>query len=126
MPAVKFVEFEWNHFNSKPEVIEYNLLDMIQKEKNIHDADVVLIDYYKDNCTACVMLGKALESIGPRLSINLTVIKVKMETVGTHFFQSVGLRTVPVLEHRALPGFTQQVSGYSTPNHLLEWIESLT
>ncbi|MGB3393677.1 MAG: thioredoxin family protein [Stenotrophomonas sp.] len=73
----------------------------------------VLVDFHKDNCPGCRMLDASLQkfSATPAAS-GVTLLKVKLETVGEDFFHGLGLRQTPTLalfrdgqEVARLPGF---------------------
>lgn len=73
----------------------------------------LLVDFYKDNCPGCRMLDMALQKFASSACAqDVTLLKVKLETVGEPFFISLGLRQTPTLgvyrdgaEVARLPGF---------------------
>lgn len=77
----------------------------------------LLVDYYKDNCPGCKMLDMSLQKFaGTPEAQDVTLLKVKMETIGEDFFRTLGLRQTPTLslykdgsEAARLPGFQTPV-----------------
>ena len=73
----------------------------------------LLVDFYKDNCPGCTMLGLSLEKFAAAPeAAGLVLLKVRLEQVGEEFFRGLGLRQTPTLavfregaEVARLPGF---------------------
>lgn len=73
----------------------------------------LLVDYHKDNCPGCRMLDMSLRTFAATpAAAGLTLLTVKLETVGEEFFRDLGLRQTPTLalfrdgsEVLRLPGF---------------------
>ena len=58
----------------------------------------LLVDFYKDDCPGCRMLDMSLARFaGTGEAAGLTLLKVKMESIGADFFRSLGLRQTPSL-----------------------------
>lgn len=73
----------------------------------------LLVDFYKDNCPGCRMLDMSLQKFAASdAAQGITLLKVKLETIGEAFFIGLGLRQTPTLavfkqgsEVARLPGF---------------------
>ncbi|WP_066098232.1 thioredoxin family protein [Xanthomonas massiliensis] len=73
----------------------------------------LLVDFYKDNCPGCRMLDMSLQKFADSdAAQGVTLLKVKLETIGEAFFVGLGLRQTPTLavfkegaEVARLPGF---------------------
>jgi len=87
----------------------------------------VLVDYYKDNCPGCRMLEMALNQFSATpLAESVTLLKVKMETVGEEFFRGLGLRQTPTLALFKDGQEIQRLPGYQTPAQIAQAVrESL-
>jgi len=76
----------------------------------------VLVDYYKDNCPGCRMLDMSLNKFATTPAADgITLLKVKLETIGEEFFRSLGLRQTPTLALFKDGTETARLPGYQTP-----------
>lgn len=58
----------------------------------------LLVDFYKDNCPGCRMLDMSLQKFAASdAAQGVTLLKVKLETIGEAFFIGLGLRQTPTL-----------------------------
>jgi len=76
----------------------------------------VLVDYYKDNCPGCRMLDMSLSKFAATpVAEGVTLIKVKMETIGEDFFRNLRLRQTPTLAIFKDGHEVSRLPGYQTP-----------
>jgi len=79
----------------------------------------VLVDYYKDNCPGCRMLEMSLSKFAATPAAEgVTLLKVKMETLGEEFFRGLGLRQTPTLAFFKNGTETTRLPGYQTPTQI--------
>ncbi|RKR03286.1 thioredoxin 1 [Kushneria sinocarnis] len=62
------------------------------------DHELVLVDFFKDNCPGCKMLDMALKRFAAgELADSVALVKVQLEVVGEEFFHRHSLRQTPTL-----------------------------
>ena len=60
--------------------------------------ELVLVDFFKNNCPGCKMLDMALKRFAAsETAEGVTLVKVQLEVVGEDFFHQHGLRQTPTL-----------------------------
>lgn len=77
----------------------------------------LMVDYFKDDCPGCRMLEMSLQKFAATAeATGVSLLKVKLESVGEEFFRGLGLRQTPTLslfrggqEVARLPGFQTPV-----------------
>lgn len=88
---------------------------------NAHER--VLVDFYKDNCPGCKMLDLSLGKFeSTAVASGITLLKVKLETVGEALFHEYGLRQTPSLLCFVNGQETGRLAGFASPAQ----IETLT
>lgn len=76
----------------------------------------VLVDFYKDNCPGCKMLDLSLGKFeGSVAADGITMLKVKLETVGEALFHEYGLRQTPSLLFFMNGQEAQRLAGFASP-----------
>jgi len=64
----------------------------------LREHPALLVDFHKDDCPGCRMLEMSLASVaGAMADAGMTLLKVKLETVGEELFRELGLRQTPTL-----------------------------
>lgn len=88
-------------------------------ERAIADNDgLMLVDYYKDGCAPCAMLGKSLDSI-----IGIRIIKAKLENLQPEYFESIGIRSVPTLRLYRGDEMIAERHGFASPTEIEAWVK---
>jgi len=86
----------------------------------------VLVDYYKDNCPGCRMLEMSLGKFAATPAAEgITLLKVKMETIGEEFFRGLGLRQTPTLALFKDGHEVSRLPGYQTPAQIEQAVTAL-
>lgn len=94
--------------------IEATSADALAQLLNEHPR--ALVDFYKDNCPGCKMLDLSLGKFESTAAAqDMTLIKVKLETVGEALFLQYGLRQTPSLLHFADGTEVGRLSGFVPP-----------
>ncbi len=76
----------------------------------------VLVDFHKDNCPGCTMLGMALERFGSTPAARGTVLlKARLEDLGEAFFRAMGLRQTPTLVLYCDGSERERLAGFQSP-----------
>ena len=79
----------------------------------------LLVDYHKDDCAACRMLGVALQRFAREPeAAGLVLMEVRLETVGERFFRDLGLRQTPTLALFRDGVEVARLSGFQSPAQL--------
>ena len=81
----------------------------------------LLVDYYKDDCPGCKMLDMSLVKFAADpVAQGVTLLKVKMETVGEDFFRGLGLRQTPTLSLFADGREAARLAGFQAPAQIAQ------
>ncbi len=86
----------------------------------LREHPALLVDFHKDDCPGCRMLEMSLASVsGAIAEAGMTVLKVKLETVGEDLFRELGLRQTPTLLVVRDGHETARLAGFQTPKQIL-------
>ena len=86
----------------------------------LREHPALLVDFHKDDCPGCRMLEMSLASVsGAIADAGMTVLKVKLETVGEGLFRELGLRQTPTLLVVRDGHETARLAGFQTPKQIL-------
>jgi len=79
----------------------------------------VLVDFHKDDCPGCRMLEMSLASVsGAIADAGMTLLKVKLETVGEGLFRELGLRQTPTLSLFRDGNERTRLAGFQSPQQI--------
>lgn len=85
----------------------------------------LLVDFHKDDCPGCRMLEMSLASVsGAIADAGMTLLKVKLETVGEALFRELGLRQTPTLLVVRDGHETARSPGFQSPRQILAMLET--
>lgn len=85
----------------------------------------LLVIYSKNHCPGCRMLELSLQKFAAAQdAVGITLLEVKLETLGEDVFRSLGLRQTPTLALYRDGAERARLAGFQTPGQIAQAVAS--